>query len=43
VDDKGFTRVESGEANAQVCLSSDSEKFLEFLLQRLTAPPLKPH
>lgn len=35
VDDKGFTRVEAGEPNAQVCLESDSQKFFQFYLARL--------
>jgi purine nucleosidase len=35
VDDQGCTRVENGEANAQVCLRSDSDRFLEFYLKRV--------
>jgi len=36
VDDDGFTRVESGEPNAQVCLGSDSEAFFRFYIPRVT-------
>jgi inosine-uridine nucleoside N-ribohydrolase len=35
VDEEGYTRVESGDANAQVCLKSDSDRFLEFYLKRI--------
>jgi inosine-uridine nucleoside N-ribohydrolase len=35
VDDKGFTRAESGEPNVQVCLQSDEQGFLKLLLDRL--------
>jgi purine nucleosidase len=35
VDDKGFTREESGPANAQVCLDSNSEDFFKFYLKRV--------
>jgi inosine-uridine nucleoside N-ribohydrolase len=35
VDDKGFTRPVAGAPNAQVCLKSDEEGFLELLLGRL--------
>ncbi len=38
VDDKGFTRVEDGTPNAQVCLHSDADAFLHFYMQRLLAP-----
>jgi purine nucleosidase len=38
VDDKGFTRVEPGAPNAQVCLNSDSEAFFRFYLRRMLAP-----
>jgi len=38
VDDKGFTRVEDGAPNAQVCLHSDADAFLRFYMQRLLAP-----
>jgi inosine-uridine nucleoside N-ribohydrolase len=34
VDDKGFTRSESGEPNAQVCLNSDPEAFMRFYMAR---------
>ena len=37
VDDKGFTRVESGAPNAQVCLHSDEGAFFQLLLRRLAA------
>jgi inosine-uridine nucleoside N-ribohydrolase len=36
VDDQGYTRVEPGEPNAFVCLHSDSDRFFQFLLPRLT-------
>jgi purine nucleosidase len=41
VDEKGFTRPESGAPNASACLASDPEKFFHFLLPRLMAagPP----
>jgi inosine-uridine nucleoside N-ribohydrolase len=35
VDDKGYTRPEPGEPNAEVCLKSDPEKFFEFYMPRL--------
>ena len=38
VDDKGFTRVESGSPNAQVCLNSDSDAFFRFYMRRMLAP-----
>jgi len=38
VDDKGFTRPESGSPNAQVCLHSDSDAFFHLLLSRLVPP-----
>jgi purine nucleosidase len=38
VDDKGFTRVEPGKPNAQVCLHSDTDAFLRFYMQRLLNP-----
>jgi purine nucleosidase len=41
VDDKGFTRPVTGPPNAQVCLESDEKGFLEFLLGRITADPIK--
>ena len=40
VDDQGYTRVESGEPNAQVCLHSDAEAFLDFLMSRLVGTPV---
>jgi purine nucleosidase len=36
VDDKGLTRPVDGAPNAQVCLKSDENGFLELLLARLT-------
>jgi inosine-uridine nucleoside N-ribohydrolase len=36
VDDIGFTRPVEGAPNAQVCLKSDEEGFLELLLGRIT-------
>ena len=36
IDDAGFTRPEAGKPNAQVCLHSDSDRFFQFLLPRLT-------
>jgi purine nucleosidase len=38
VDEKGFTRVEDGTPNAQVCLHSDADTVLRFYMQRLLAP-----
>jgi purine nucleosidase len=38
VDDKGYTRVEQGEPNAQVCLKSDPQKFFGFYMGTLLAP-----
>ncbi|MGB2900843.1 MAG: nucleoside hydrolase [Candidatus Acidiferrum sp.] len=38
VDEKGFTRPESGPPNAQVCLDSSPDAFFRFLLPRLAAP-----
>ena len=38
VDDQGFTRVEDGVPNAQVCLHSDAGAVLRFYMQRLLAP-----
>jgi inosine-uridine nucleoside N-ribohydrolase len=35
VDDQGFTKPESGEPNAQVCLQADEQGFREILLQRI--------
>jgi inosine-uridine nucleoside N-ribohydrolase len=37
VDDQGYTRVESGAPNAQVCLRSSSDQFLEFFMPRIAA------
>jgi inosine-uridine nucleoside N-ribohydrolase len=38
VDDQGYTRVEAGVPNAQVCLRSSSDQFLEFFVPRILAP-----
>ena len=38
VDDQGYTRVEAGAPNAQVCLRSNSDQFLEFFMPRIVAP-----
>ena len=35
VDDQGYTRVEAGAPNAQVCLRSNSDQFLEFFVPRI--------
>jgi inosine-uridine nucleoside N-ribohydrolase len=35
VDEKGFTRAEGGEPNADVCLESNSEEFFRFYLKRV--------
>jgi purine nucleosidase len=40
VDDQAYTRVEAGTPNAQVCLRSSSDQFLEFFMQRIVAPGL---
>ena len=37
VDDQAYTRVESGPANAQVCLRSNSDQFLEFFVPRIVS------
>lgn len=49
VDDKGFTRPEPGEPNANVCLQSSPDKFFDFYLHRVLnnklpdgAPPVQP-
>jgi len=38
VDDQAYTRVEAGTPNAQVCLRSSSDQFLEFFMPRIVAP-----
>jgi purine nucleosidase len=38
VDDQAYTRVEAGTPNAQVCLHSSSDQFLEFFMSRILAP-----
>jgi purine nucleosidase len=38
VDDEGFTRVEPGKPNAQVCLHSDPDAFMHFYLKRVLGP-----
>ena len=40
VDSQGYTRVEAGPPNAQVCLRSSSDQFLEFFMPRITRPSL---
>lgn len=40
VDEQGSTKIETGAPNAQVCLRSDSNQFLEFYIPRITAPVL---
>lgn len=35
VDEQGYTRVESGTPNVQVCLRSNSDQFLEFFMPRI--------
>jgi purine nucleosidase len=35
VDEAGNTKVESGAANAQVCLQSDTDRFFEFYMPRI--------
>ncbi|MGH9587610.1 MAG: nucleoside hydrolase [Acidobacteriaceae bacterium] len=42
VDAKGFTREEPGPANAQVCLTSDADKFFHFYIRRILTEDLKP-
>jgi inosine-uridine nucleoside N-ribohydrolase len=37
VDDQAYTRVESGPPNAQVCLRSSSDQFLEFFVPRIVS------
>jgi purine nucleosidase len=36
-DDQGYTRVEAGPPNVQVCLRSNSDQFLEFFMPRILA------
>jgi purine nucleosidase len=38
VDEQGYTRVEAGAPNVQVCLRSNSDQFLEFFMPRILAP-----
>ncbi len=40
VDDQAYTRVETGTPNAQVCLRSSSDQFLEFFMPRIVTPGL---
>ncbi|TCK69689.1 nucleoside hydrolase [Acidipila rosea] len=42
VDDKGYTRVEPGIPNAQVCLQSDPDRFFDFYLHRILTEDLHP-
>lgn len=37
IEDDGATKVERGQANAQVCLKSDSDQFLQFYMGRLVS------
>jgi purine nucleosidase len=37
VDERGYTRIETGAPNAQVCLRSNSDQFLEFFMPRMLA------
>lgn len=37
VNDKGYTRIEPGSPNAQVCLHSDGDTFVRFYMTRLLA------
>jgi purine nucleosidase len=37
VEESGFTREETGSANAQVCLNSNSDDFFRFYLKRVAA------
>jgi len=37
VDEKGFTRKEAGEPNAQVCMKSDEREFFRLLVERIAA------
>jgi purine nucleosidase len=39
IDEKGFTRPEPGEPNAQVCLDSSSEQFFRWFLPRVAEAP----
>jgi len=41
VDDQGFTRPVTGEPNAQVCLKSDVDGFVDFLVHRILADPAR--
>jgi inosine-uridine nucleoside N-ribohydrolase len=38
IDSRGYTRVEAGVPNAQVCLNSSSEKFFDFYMHHLLRP-----
>jgi inosine-uridine nucleoside N-ribohydrolase len=37
IDDKGFTRVDPGTPNAQVCMDSDPEAFFHFYIPRVSS------
>ncbi|HEY1806703.1 MAG TPA: nucleoside hydrolase [Terracidiphilus sp.] len=39
VDDQGITRPTDGKPNVQVCLRSDRDEFLKFLLERILSDP----
>lgn len=42
VDEQAYTRIEQGAPNAQVCLHSSTDQFLEFFMPRIVAPGLRP-
>jgi purine nucleosidase len=41
VDEQGYTRIETGPPNVQVCLHSSSDQFLEFFMPRILAPDVR--
>ena len=43
VDEQGYTRLEHGKPNAQVCLRSDSDRFFRFYLPMLLGPGAAQH
>jgi inosine-uridine nucleoside N-ribohydrolase len=43
IDDKGFTRVVEGQANAHACLKANGDAFFQLLLPRLSASRLSEH
>ncbi len=42
IDDQGFTRVEPGAPNANVCLDSESDTFFHFYIPRVTGHLISP-